>query len=95
MDPGTTSRRRTPEAPHDLPRRRRRADARRPARGRRRANQRRRGRRAGRSYLVEPEVDSMAELEALAADYIAKAARLGYIAVHGGLQDRRRHHPTT
>ena len=37
----------------------------------------------GRSYLVEPEVGSMAELEALVADYQAKAARLGYVPMHG------------
>jgi len=34
---------------------------------------------AGRSYLVEPEIASMAELEALVADYLAKARRLGYV----------------
>ena len=37
----------------------------------------------GRSYLVEPELDSMAELEALVADYQAKAEKLGYVPMHG------------
>ena len=37
----------------------------------------------GRSYLVEPELDSMAELEALVADYKAKAHKLGYVPMHG------------
>ncbi len=37
----------------------------------------------GRSYLVEAGMDSMAELEALVADYTAKAARLGYVPMHG------------
>ena len=37
----------------------------------------------GRSYLVEPEITSMAELEALVADYTAKAAKLGYVPMHG------------
>lgn len=35
----------------------------------------------GRSYLVEPQVDSMAETDALVADYKTKAKKLGY--VHG------------
>ena len=38
---------------------------------------------SGRSYLVEPEITSMAELEALVADYTAKAAKLGYVPMHG------------
>jgi hypothetical protein len=37
----------------------------------------------GRSYLVEPEVSSMAEIEALVADYTAKAQKLGYVPMHG------------
>ena len=37
----------------------------------------------GRSYLVEPEIGSMAELEALVADYKAKARKLGYVPMHG------------
>jgi hypothetical protein len=37
----------------------------------------------GRSYLVEPEVASMGELEALVDDYTAKAAKLGYVPMHG------------
>jgi hypothetical protein len=37
----------------------------------------------GRSYLVEPEIASMAELEALVADYQAKAEKLGYVPMHG------------
>jgi hypothetical protein len=37
----------------------------------------------GRSYLVEPEVGSIAELEALVADYKAKAEKLGYVPMHG------------
>jgi hypothetical protein len=37
----------------------------------------------GRSYLVEPEIASMGELEALVADYTTKAARLGYVPMHG------------
>ena len=37
----------------------------------------------GRSYLVEPEIGSMAELEALVADYKAKAQKLGYVPMHG------------
>jgi len=37
----------------------------------------------GRSYLVEPELHSMAELEALVADYQAKAEKLGYVPMHG------------
>ena len=36
----------------------------------------------GRSYLVEPEIASMAELEALVADYKAKAEKLGYVPMH-------------
>ena len=37
----------------------------------------------GRSYLVEPEVGSMAELRALVADYLAKAKKLGWVPMHG------------
>lgn len=37
----------------------------------------------GRSYLVEAEIASMAELEALVVDYKAKAARLGYVPMWG------------
>jgi hypothetical protein len=39
----------------------------------------------GRSYLVEPEVGSLAELEALVADYLAKAQKLGWVPMHGWL----------
>ena len=39
----------------------------------------------GRSYLVEPEIGSMAELEALVADYQAKAHKLGYVPMMGWL----------
>lgn len=31
----------------------------------------------GRSYLVEPDIGSLPELEALVADYLAKAGQLG------------------
>jgi hypothetical protein len=37
----------------------------------------------GRSYLIEPEVGSMAEIEALVADYRAKAEKLGYVPMRG------------
>ncbi len=37
----------------------------------------------GRSYLVEPEIGSMAEIEALVADYTAKAKKLGWVPMHG------------
>ncbi len=37
----------------------------------------------GRTYLVEAEVGSMAELEALVADYTAKAKKLGWVPMHG------------
>jgi hypothetical protein len=37
----------------------------------------------GRSYLVEAGFDSMAEIEALVADYLAKAATLGYAPMQG------------
>ena len=37
----------------------------------------------GRSYLVEPEVGSMAEIEALVADYTAKAQKLRWVPMHG------------
>ena len=37
----------------------------------------------GRSYLVEPKIDSMGELEALVTDYLAKAKKLGYVPMHG------------
>lgn len=39
----------------------------------------------GRSYLVEAEVGSMAELEALVADYTQKAQKLGWVPMHGWL----------
>jgi hypothetical protein len=37
----------------------------------------------GRRYLIEPDMDSMAEIEALVADYKAKAEKLGYVPMHG------------
>ncbi len=37
----------------------------------------------GRSYLVEPEIGSTAEIEALVADYLAKAEQLGWVPMHG------------
>jgi len=37
----------------------------------------------GRSYLIEPRVDSMAELDAIVDDYVAKADRLGWVPMHG------------
>ena len=37
----------------------------------------------GRSYLVEEGFNSMAELEALVADYLDKARRLGYAPMAG------------
>ena len=37
----------------------------------------------GRSYLVEPEVGSMTEIEAIVADYTAKAKKLGWVPMHG------------
>jgi hypothetical protein len=37
----------------------------------------------GRCYLVEAEVGSMAELEALVADYTQKAQKLGWVPMHG------------
>jgi hypothetical protein len=37
----------------------------------------------GRSYLVESQVDSVAEIEALVADYKTKANNLGYVPMHG------------
>jgi hypothetical protein len=39
----------------------------------------------GRCYLVEAEVGSMAELEALVADYTQKAQKLGWVPMHGWL----------
>lgn len=39
--------------------------------------------RRGPSFLVEPAVGSMDEIEALVADYKAKAERLGYVPMHG------------
>jgi hypothetical protein len=39
--------------------------------------------RAGRSYLVEPELESKAALDALVEDYLAKAKRTGYPPMHG------------
>lgn len=37
----------------------------------------------GRSYLVEPQLESKAALDALIDDYLAKAARIGYAPMHG------------
>jgi len=37
----------------------------------------------GRRYLIEPELSSMAEIEALVADYLAKAQKLGWVPMHG------------
>jgi len=37
----------------------------------------------GRAYLVDEGFQSMAELEALVADYLAKAARIGYAPMQG------------
>ena len=37
----------------------------------------------GRSYLVDEDFSSMAELEALVADYLEKARRLGYAPMAG------------
>lgn len=37
----------------------------------------------GRSYVIERRLDSMAELEAIVDDYVAKADRLGWIPMHG------------
>lgn len=37
----------------------------------------------GRRYLIEPALDSMAELEAIVADYVQLAARKGYVPMHG------------
>lgn len=38
---------------------------------------------AGRSYLIEPQLKSMAELQAIVEDYLAKAEQLGYVPMHG------------
>ena len=40
-------------------------------------------REGGRSYLVAEDFSSMAELEALVADYLGKARRLGYAPMAG------------
>ncbi len=40
-------------------------------------------RHGGRRWVIEPEVDSKAELEALAADYVKKAGKLGYVPMMG------------
>ena len=37
----------------------------------------------GRSYLIEPQLKSMAELQAIVDDYLAKARQLGYVPMHG------------
>jgi hypothetical protein len=37
----------------------------------------------GRRFLIEPWVESNAALEALLADYLEKARRLGYVPMHG------------
>ena len=37
----------------------------------------------GRSYLVEPELESKAALDALVDDYLVKAKRTGYPPMHG------------
>ncbi len=37
----------------------------------------------GRSYLVEPQLESKAALDALVDDYLAKAKRIGYSPMHG------------
>lgn len=37
----------------------------------------------GRAYLVEEGIGCMAELEAILADYLAKAKRLGYAPMQG------------
>ena len=38
---------------------------------------------SGRSYLIEPELTSMGELQAIVEDYLVKAKRLGYVPMHG------------
>jgi hypothetical protein len=37
----------------------------------------------GRRYVVEPELESKAALDALVDDYLAKAKRIGYPPMHG------------
>ncbi len=37
----------------------------------------------GRRYLIEPDMSSMTEIEALVADYTTKAEKLGYVPMHG------------
>lgn len=37
----------------------------------------------GRRYLVEPQLESKAALDALVEDYLAKAKRIGYAPMHG------------
>ncbi len=37
----------------------------------------------GRRYLVEPQLESKAALDALIDDYLAKAERIGYAPMHG------------
>ncbi len=37
----------------------------------------------GRRYLVEPQLESKAALDALVEDYLAKAKRIGYSPMHG------------
>lgn len=40
-------------------------------------------RHGGRRWVIEPVVESKAELEAIVADYVAKAKRLGYVPMCG------------
>ena len=37
----------------------------------------------GRRYLIEPWIESKDALDALIADYLEKARRLGYVPMHG------------
>lgn len=37
----------------------------------------------GRRYVVEPQLESKAALDALVTDYLAKAKRIGYAPMHG------------
>ncbi len=39
----------------------------------------------GRSYLIEPALDSMSELEAIVTDYVQLANRKGFVPMHGWL----------
>ena len=38
----------------------------------------------GRSHVIEPQIDSLAELEALVADYLARAEQLGHCPMTPG-----------